>query len=320
MDLITRKVPEIDEVEALVERYPHIIKHQKLGTVRVDDKHQYPLHGLVIGSDDPKAPALGLFAGVHGLERIGSHVLLAFLQSFLNRMEWDGHWHEFFKSHRLVSIPVINPAGFAMNSRSNANGVDLMRNAPVEAEGKTLLGVAGQRISNKLPWFRGFDKFEVESQAVVDFVKQHMFQSRVALSLDLHSGFGMKDHLWYPWAKSSAPFPHENQVKKLFQLFEQAYPYHIYQMEAQHLSYTTHGDLWDYLYMEHQKANPRTTYLPLTLEMGSWMWVRKNLWQVFTVEGLFNPVKKHRYARTMRRHLHMMEFLVSAIGHSGWAA
>lgn len=319
MELIKRRVPEIEDLEKLFNEFPELIRHEHLGEVTTG-KHTFPLYGLTVGSTDPKAPSIGFFAGVHGLERIGTHVLLAFLRSLFARVSWDDDWKHFFENNRLVAIPVVNPTGFALNSRSNANGVDLMRNSPVEAEGKTMLGVGGQRLSPKLPWYRGNDKFEIESLAVVNFVKKHMFESKVAITLDLHSGFGMKDHIWYPWAKSTETFPNEIQVKKLFGLFEKAYPYHVYQMEAQHLSYTTHGDLWDWLYMEHQKANPDATYLPLTLEMGSWMWVKKNLWQMFTIEGLFNPVKKHRYARTMRRHLHMMEFLLSALGHpQNWA-
>lgn len=315
MDLLKRTVPEITDLEKLFAEFPDLIRPEVLAEVGTG-KNQYPIYGFTVGTLDPKAPCIGFFAGVHGLERIGTHVLMAFLRSLFNRATWDEDWKHFFEKYRLISIPIINPTGFASNSRCNANGVDLMRNAPVEAEGKTLLGVAGQRFSNKLPWFRGGDKFEPEAQAVTDFVRKHMFQSRLAITLDLHSGFGMKDHVWYPWAKSSATFPHEAEVKRVFKLFEDAYPYHVYQMEAQHLSYTTSGDLWDWLYMEQQKANPNAPYLPLTLEMGSWMWVRKNLWQMFTLEGFFNPVKKHRYARTMRRHLHMMEFLMTALSHS----
>lgn len=319
MELITRDVPEIYDLESLFNEFPEYVRKEHLGVVQAGTK-KLPLYGLVIGTDRPDAPSIGFFAGVHGLERIGTHVLMAFLRSLLTRATWDEGWKNFFQNHRLVSIPIVNPAGFALISRSNANGVDLMRNAPVEAEGDTIFGLAGHRISPHLPWYRGGDKFETETQAVVDFVKRHMFESKTLITMDIHSGFGMKDQLWYPWAKSKEVFPHGPQAQKLFDLFEAAYPYHIYKIEAQHLSYTTHGDLWDWLYIEHQKLHPGRTYIPLTLEMGSWMWVKKNIWQLFTMEGLFNPVKKHRYARTMRRHLHMMEFLLSSLSHpQNWA-
>ena len=54
-------------------------------------------------------------------------------------------------------------------------------------------------------------------------------------------------------------------------------------------------------------------FLPWTLEMGSWAWVRKNPLQVFQALGFFNPIKPHRYARTMRRHARLVEFLWSVL-------
>jgi len=72
--------------------------------------------------------------------------------------------------------------------------------------------------------------------------------------------------------------------------------------------------------MDYLKSSPEAHYLPLTLELGSWMWVKKNLWQVFSWEGMFNPVKRHRYARTMRRHNHLLEFLLKATYyHDSWS-
>lgn len=304
-------VPELVEVERLIEAHSNRVRVENLGSVTVGQT-SFPLLGLVMGSQDPAAPTCGLFAGVHGLERVGSHVLLAFLRTLFVKGVWDRSWEEFFERNRVVSIPIINPTGFALNRRSNVHGVDLMRNAPVEAVGKLLPGVSGHRLSPRLPWYRG-NGLEVETKAVADFVERYMFQAKVAVSLDLHSGFGMKDRLWYPWAKCAEAFPHAPAMERLTSLFEATYPYHIYKIEPQNLSYMTHGDLWDWLYMRQQEKHPSATFLPLTLEMGSWMWVKKNPWQLFMANGLYNPVKKHRYARTMRRHLHLMEFLVRSV-------
>ncbi|MBY0516526.1 MAG: DUF2817 domain-containing protein [Bacteriovoracaceae bacterium] len=308
-------VPELVEVERLAEAHSNSVQLETLGSVQTGNT-SFPLLGLVIGSKDPKAPTCGLFAGVHGLERVGTHVLMSFLKTLFVKRVWDREWVEFFERNRLVTIPIINPTGFALNRRSNTNGVDLMRNAPVEAQGKLLPGVSGHRFSHRLPWFRGHEKLETETQAVADFVERHMFQSKVLVSLDLHSGFGMKDRLWHPWAHTQNEFPHSQHVQRLTNLFETTYPYHIYKIEPQNQSYMTHGDLWDWIYINHQKKHPGVPFLPLTLEMGSWMWVKKNPWQLLMADGLFNPVKKHRYARTMRRHLHLLEFLLKATGSS----
>jgi hypothetical protein len=305
-------VPELVEVERLAEAHSKFVRVENLGSVSTGNTN-FPLLGLVIGSSDPTAPTCAFFAGVHGLERVGSHVLLAFLKTLFTKRVWDSQWEHFFEHTRLVTIPVVNPTGFALNSRSNARGVDLMRNSPVEAKGKLFLGLSGQNWSPKLPWYRGHEGLEIESQAVGDFVARHLHKSKVAVSLDLHSGFGMRDRLWFPWAHSPEPFPHFDALQRLIHLFENTYPYHVYKIEPQHHSYMTHGDLWDWCYQRQQLENPKATFLPFTLEMGSWMWVKKNPWQLFTAEGIFNPVKKHRYARTMRRHLHLMEFLLRSV-------
>jgi hypothetical protein len=59
--------------------------------------------------------------------------------------------------------------------------------------------------------------------------------------------------------------------------------------------------------------------LPLTLEMGSWTWVKKNPRQLFTRHGIFNPVISHRVERVLRRHVPWLDFLVrAAASHARW--
>lgn len=312
MNLKMTKIPELVELENLLNQHNDLVQVEQLTSVS-DKGLELPVYGFTMGSKDPSAPTIGLFAGVHGLERIGTHVLLAFLKMLFTKTAWEEEWEGIFQNCRLISIPIVNPIGMAFNRRSNCHGVDLMRNAPVEAEGKTFAGISGQRISNQLPWYRGSqEEMEPESKALVHFVKKNMFASNLNISLDLHSGFGIRDRLWYPYAKSPKPFPDEHNIFKLIKVFERTYPYHIYKIEHQAMSYMTHGDLWDHLYDEYKLKNPSGIYLPMTLEMGSWLWVKKNPLQVFSLSGLFNPVKKHRYTRTMRRHIHLLEFLLKA--------
>ena len=92
-------------------------------------------------------------------------------------------------------------------------------------------------------------------------------------------------------------------------------------IEPQSDHYTAHGDLWDYLYDLHQ-AGPATStrlFLPWTLEIGSWRWVRKNPRQLLSSDGPFNPLKPHRYSRAMRRHLLLFDFFCRAVrSHEQW--
>jgi hypothetical protein len=212
--------------------------------------------------------------------------------------------------------------GMALIRRGNGNNVDLMRNSPLDAEGKLIPLVSGHRLGPYLPWYRGKEgEIEFESKLLNDFCRKYFFQSKHVITLDLHSGFGFKDRLWYPWSTSSTPFPHEKQVNNLKNILQKTYPFHIYTVEHQSLNYSNHGDLWDWIYQAYMKDNPDGQYLPLTLEMGSWLWVKKNLWQFFSWEGLFNPVKRHRYARTMRRHYQLLELLMKASRyHESWSS
>jgi hypothetical protein len=52
--------------------------------------------------------------------------------------------------------------------------------------------------------------------------------------------------------------------------------------------------------------------MPLTLEMGSWQWLRKNPMHLFLRHGLFHPVLPHRQQRILRRHLTLFDFLFRA--------
>ena len=198
-----------------------------------------------------------------------------------------------------------------------------MRNAPVEAEDENNNSflLSGHRYSNKLPWFRGVEgaPLEKESYTLIEYVKDQMFQAETAISVDFHSGFGMVDRFWYPYAKSIHDFPSIKEVLSLKDLIDETLQHHIYKIESQSQSYTTHGDLWDYIYELHQESKSDSqVLLPFTLEMGSWNWVRKNPKQIFSALGMFNPMIEHRFERTMRRHWPLIDFLFTATRNSFW--
>ncbi|MHC4836708.1 MAG: M14 family zinc carboxypeptidase [Planctomycetota bacterium] len=305
--------------EKLALAAPEGVRVERLTTVRAG-RHQFDLLGFVIGSEDRTCPTFGIFGGVHGLERVGAHVVMSFLESLFEQLVWDGDLQDALSRSRIVCIPIVNPGGMFLHRRSNPNGVDLMRNAPVEAEVDTPLLVGGHRLSPKLPWYRGRPgaPMEAESHAMVEFVRREVFPSRAAQTLDVHSGFGVTDRLWFPYAKNRALFPDLPRVQRLKELLDRSYPNHVYLIEPQSSSYTTNGDLWDLLYDEHRATyGGSVPYIPWTLEMGSWTWVRKNPRQILTAHGPFNPIKPHRYARTMRRHLLLIDFLRRSTANAG---
>ncbi|HET9992743.1 MAG TPA: M14 family zinc carboxypeptidase, partial [Kofleriaceae bacterium] len=256
--------------------------------------------------------------GVHGLERIGSEVAIAFLGSLVTRLAWDQVLHDALSRCRVIVVPLVNPVGMIRAQRANGNGVDLMRNAPAHPLGGTPL-LGGQRISQRLPWFMGAAgaPMEVESRALVELVEAATAAAPFALALDCHSGFGFIDRLWYPYARTREPLPDQPAIAALGRLLDTTLPNHVYRFEQTAQAYTIRGDLWDYLYDRRRAAGG--VLLPLTLEMGSWAWVRKNPWQGLSSLGRFNPIKPHRQRRTLRRHLPLFDFLLhAAASHEAW--
>lgn len=310
---------EIEVIETLQSQLKDLARFEILGHSR-EGELQLPIYKVSFGSTDPKAPVLGFVGGVHGLERIGAQVCLALLRSLSHLILWDKNTQRILEHMRVFFIPTVNPIGIMKRRRSNPNGIDIMRNAPVEAEGEIPFLLGGHRFSSRLPWFRGLNPhMEPETQFLVDTVKSEVASSPAAVTVDFHSGFGLQDQIWFPYARTREPLPDLAHLHAFFNLMESTYPHHFYKIETQ--AYLTHGDVWDYLYdwFRGQKTT-ESVYLPFCLEMGSWNWVKKNPLQLFNVEGPFNPIKSHRQKRILRRHNTLFDFLMRAVSsYQGWA-
>lgn len=302
------KLPELAELQRLLRLDIPGVRHETLAQL-TDGPLQFPVDAVFLGSDRPNVPTFLLVGGVHGVERIGSQVVLAFLNSLLHRLKWDQQLQTALESVRIVCLPILNPVGMTHQNRGNGNGVDLMRNAPMDALDPITWPFGGQRMTRRLPWFRGGlgRPLEVEAQALCDLVERLCQQSSMVMALDVHSGFGAQDRLWFPMAGTRQPVPHLADYYVLKKLLKHCHPHHRYLLEPQSHHYLCHGDLWDYLYLN---ANSRQqTLLPITLELGSWRWVKKNPLQVLSFLGMFHPIKPHRVKRVLRENLFLIEML-----------
>ncbi|MGS0680738.1 M14 family zinc carboxypeptidase [Shewanella sp. 125m-7] len=296
---------ELDTLNNLIACHP-LLRVKTLTEVDFAGK-LYPVIRAELGSDEPNMPTVVFIGGVHGVERIGSQVQLALLASLLSRLEWDTQLQYLLTQVRLSFIPIVNPVGLLKGTRCNGQGVDLMRNAPITSSDKVTFLVGGHRISPWLPWYRGKSGMERETKALVSYMKSLLSTSSSVIALDAHSGFGLSDHVWFPYASSQSPMENIGRVYQLKHAFESSFPHHNhYRFSPQSLIYQTHGDIWDYLISEGSNV----PFIPLTLEMGSWSWVKKNPRQLFNFAGLFNPQKTHRYHRTLRKHTVFMQFLI----------
>ena len=142
-------LPELLQLQQMIEQAPAQLRTQVLTKVpHMTEK--LPVYALALGKQDKTLPAVVLVGGVHGLERIGTQVVLAYLQTLLNRLPWDLCLQHTLEHCCIYFIPLLNPAGMANGWRANGNSVDLMRNAPVDCtEGAAWL-VGGQRISRAI--------------------------------------------------------------------------------------------------------------------------------------------------------------------------
>lgn len=308
---------ELAELERILEIGGRFLQHQVVREVACGG-HRFAVYAITLGNPGLDVPAVGFFGGVHGLERIGSDVLLHYLRSFVMQLEWDSVLQRQLESLRVVFMPIVNPGGMWRGTRANPEGIDLMRNAPVDAAERALFMIGGQRVSADLPWYRGTvgAPMELEAAAVCEVVERELLSRQFSIALDCHSGFGLTDRIWFPYAHTPRPFAHLAEVHQLKTIFDQVHPHHRYVFEPQSRQYLAHGDLWDYL---HLRTPPGRTFLPLTLEMGSWLWVKKNPRQLFSRHGMFNPLIEHRQQRVLRRHVALLEFAArSACSYRGW--
>lgn len=302
------------EMESLIESFGSRARVRVVAHVEYKDK-SYPLHSLVLGSQDPKAPAVGFFAGAHGLEKIGSEVVLAYLRILLELLSWDRQFQQRLERSRLVFMPLINPVGIVNRTRSNGNGVDLIRNSPLDGDEAGGPFYRGHRVSPRIPWYRGVAgaEMEIETKAMMEVVQKELLTSTHSIAIDVHSGFGARDRFWFPYAHSRRPFPDLAEAYALKQLFDRSYPHHFYAFEPMSRQYTIHGDPWDYFYEQNRQRAGHGFFLPFTLEMGSWAWMRKNPMQIFSKNGAFDPVLPHRRSRILRRHVGLFDFMHRAV-------
>ncbi|TGN11059.1 M14 family zinc carboxypeptidase [Leptospira ilyithenensis] len=280
-----------------------LVRLQQFGFSRKSEEgFRFPIHALEIGTEKAiRQRPVGIVAGVHGLETVGIRILLDFLEYILHKKS-DGYMEELAKGKvGLVVIPIVNPGGVAKKFRSNPAGVDLMRNSGVEAESAPIL-FGGQKWTSKLPYFRG-NSLEPESRALYRFIHQYFYPVKNAIMpvLDLHSGFGTIDHVWWPYAGTKTPCIDTPIYERMAEFLAKGKKHTRFKFGPQSETYTTHGDLWDLFYDHYIEkvlpASPKSNsrFLPLTLEVGTWSDIKDNPSKLFRKRGIFNPAKENKF-------------------------
>ncbi|MBL8032902.1 MAG: hypothetical protein JNJ69_04330, partial [Leptospiraceae bacterium] len=219
----------------------------------------------------------------------------------------------------IYSIPILNPAGVARETRANARGVDLNRNSGVRAE-NALPFFGGHGISAALPYFQG-KALQRESRALFRFLREFALRRRkqVQLALDIHSGYGTQNFLWWPYSYSKRTVFQNSAFQAVADRLRQRHP--LYRIEPMSLSYQTHGDLWDkaLLDFEHRVKEgqyKKSLFLPFTLEIGTWHEIKKNPRRLLSREKIFDPPAESRKAYLREHRAMLWDFLHSYVDRS----
>ena len=88
-DDVIAHLPEYASIYEVVKQSDGLLHPEIYQVFEVSDSHknthQLPLVGLSFGSEDINAPAITFVGGIHGIERIGSQVILSYLHTLVSR-------------------------------------------------------------------------------------------------------------------------------------------------------------------------------------------------------------------------------------------
>jgi len=185
-DYLPEAYRDYDEVQALATTlkatYPSIVEVLSLGTT-VGGR---TISAIVISDNPANAaegePRIRLTGGVHGNEIISVEVMLHFVEHLVSSYASDAAVKSLVDDNYIVVIPVLNPDGYAVTSRRNANGIDLNRNCSVlhdtddDGTAEEYFDAGGDHGSGPFS--------ELETQALKSFSEANIFH----LSATFHSG------------------------------------------------------------------------------------------------------------------------------------
>lgn len=272
---------------------------------RSDEGFRLPIYVMEIGRQEAcRERPVGFVAGVHGLETIAIRILLDFLEH-AGSPSSPGFMKEIRKGEiGIIALPVLNPGGYARRTRSNPVGVDLMRNSGLEAH-DAMPFFGGQSLSRSLPYYRGQTR-EPETRTLFKCMSEYFFHTTrsIAPVLDIHSGYGTRDSFWWPYAGFRQITPDEDIFARVVRhLRSCGHTSPAYSQQSE--SYTTHGDLWDRLYIDHIERvrsadSDAAPFLPMTLEIGTWSGLKRNPFRLFSKKGIFSPHPREKEETIVR--------------------
>jgi len=305
---MTKEPQELLQLKRLERSFGDVVIMEEIG--EVDYKgYRTPINAFFIShKPKPELPTIAFFSCFHGVEWIGGRVLVNFIEHLVREIKWDEDIKNLTEKVNICGIPIVNPVGRIEGYRSNGNGIDLMRNAPVRSEHAIPL-LGGQKLSRHLPWYMG-EGLEKENEIVVKFLHDYVFPSNFKMTIDIHSSFLRNSRIWIPYASGKKlPSKEAAVFRQLRKTLNGIYKYNPYKYEKQEHIYTTHGDFWDYKFDRHNEVYDGT-YLPVTLEISSRDWTIKNFLKHWSMESLFSPFDRKESNAEYIKHIMVFDFLI----------
>jgi len=187
-----------------------------------------------------------LAANIHGDETVGRELCLAMIDSLTKVYDSVPAIANLVNSREIWFMPSLNPDGYELNRRENANWVNLNRNFPVP-DGS--IGEDGTYVN------------EVETQAFIDFWSG----KRAVLSLNYHGGALVAN---YPWDYTVTRCPDDLLAKEVSLGYSRLNP-PMY-ASTSFDSGVTNGWDWYYVYGSLQDwSYYATSCLDITMEIGT---------------------------------------------------
>ena len=125
----------------------------------------------LIGAEYPAKNSVLIIGVVHGDEPQGEFLIKNYLETRVQLSE------------NLLFIPCLNPDGMKLNTRTNANGIDINRNFPTKNWEKSASVLENGEINR---YFGGFSPAsEIETQFVIKIIEKYV----PSLIITLHTPF-----------------------------------------------------------------------------------------------------------------------------------
>ena len=163
---------------------------------------------------------------------------------------------------------------------------------------------------------------EMENQVMCDFLEERLFPAK---SVDMPWIFTLvlvqKIACGSPTQELKNPIPDFVEAYSFRELLDKTYPNNFYSVEPQSLYNIppmVMSGIISTIVTSASRKGGEGFFMPLTLEMGSWKWVKKNPKQIFDLLGVYNPILPHRRRRVLRDHKTFMDFLHRAVLSDEW--